>query len=229
MDIADEIAYAAHDLEDALRSKYINTDDIEYLFGKEIKNKDVLAKFDNKEISAANDELKKIFQSAKEYAKTAKVECVSYTSDDAFETVRRKQITSKIVNSLINDVDYLEPKDDKQIRCETLGAMSYGLKKFLFETLKNQSEYLLQYEKVGEKIIRGLYAVLTDGKFNKGNELLSATYRNSEKNDSNARKRCVIDYIAGMTDKFAREQYIYYFGTDPWEEGVYTNFGRKNK
>lgn len=70
------------------------------------------------------------------------------------------------------------------------------------------------YEKKGEKIIRGLYEVYTDTKYNKNNILLPAEYR--KRNDK--QERLVIDYISGMMDSFAEQEYIKYFGKSEIEK-----------
>ena len=64
MDLADEIAYAAHDLEDALQLKYINADELLYLFERESKKPKNLKKYckdgDKSGIECAHKELKKL-------------------------------------------------------------------------------------------------------------------------------------------------------------------------
>ena len=64
------------------------------------------------------------------------------------------------------------------------------------------------YEKRGEKIIRGLFEVLTDRHYNRGNILLPPELRCL--NDS--QERLVVDYIAGMMDTSAAQEYEKYFG-----------------
>jgi dGTPase len=88
------------------------------------------------------------------------------------------------------------------------------------------SEKLTLYERVGEKVMKGLFEVFTDEKFNKDNELLSSAYRGKGNLLYCEKKRYVIDYIAGMTEEFARSQYKTYFGNDPFDEGFYTNYNQ---
>jgi dGTP triphosphohydrolase len=66
-----------------------------------------------------------------------------------------------------------------------------------------------------------------DKQFNKDNELLGSAYRGKENLKDSEKKRYVIDYIAGMTEEFARSQYKTYFGSDPFEEGFYTKYNQQ--
>jgi dGTPase len=64
------------------------------------------------------------------------------------------------------------------------------------------------YEKRGEKIIRGLFEVLTDPTYNKGGILLPPAIRSLK----DSRERLVVDYISGMMDSYAAKEYEKYFG-----------------
>ncbi|MHB8132512.1 MAG: hypothetical protein ACYDEX_26455, partial [Mobilitalea sp.] len=87
----------------------------------------------------------------------------------------RKEISSQIVDILINDIDYSE-QDDKLEFIE-YKALAEGLKKLLFNAIKNDSEKILIYERVGKKVISSLYEMFLDEKFDNKNSLLSSTYR----------------------------------------------------
>ena len=65
------------------------------------------------------------------------------------------------------------------------------------------------YEKIGEKVIRELYQVFIDDKFNSNNMLLPAEFRIDT---GVTRERAVIDYLAGMMDTFAIETHKKYYG-----------------
>jgi dGTPase len=64
------------------------------------------------------------------------------------------------------------------------------------------------YEKRGEKVIRGLFEVLSDKQYNRNGILLPPEIRCLK----DSRERLVIDYIAGMMDSFAAQEYEKYFG-----------------
>lgn len=115
---------------------------------------------------------------------------------------------------MVNDVDYQEATDS--IGFTKYAALSAGLKKLLFNAIKNDSENILLYERVGSKVIEKLYNMYSDNKFNKDNALLSSTYRIF--GDETQRKRMIVDYISGMMDQYAVEQYTKFFGKDPFND-----------
>ena len=216
MDLADEIAYGAHDLEDALQQKYINADDLMYLFDKEQQNPEILKSFTEEERKSAYDILYNLIKKAKEKANSE----IRGDSDDMFDTIFRKELCSEIVDTLINDVGVIEKENNLGFR--TLGALCAGLKKLLFNAIKNDSEMILLYERQGKTIIEGLYEVYSDKKFNDKNCLLPTSYRLYE--TEYERKRMIIDYISGMMDTFAISQYEKYYGSESLD-GIYN----KNK
>lgn len=61
---------------------------------------------------------------------------------------------------------------------------------------------------MGEKVIKGLYEVYIDSQFNRNNILLPPELRKLEY----SRERLVVDYISGMMDNFAIDEYKRYFG-----------------
>ena len=207
MDLADEIAYAAHDLEDALHQRFINPYDLVFLFKKEYEIQKELIDYSCQEIQLAIDMLEKFIKLSLDYSYL----CSKGDSDDLFETVFRKELCSKITNELIRDIDFSLNNDC--LGFKKLGALSLGLKKLLFNAIKNDSEQILLYERIGDKILEGLYAIYTDDKLNKNNSLLSSTYRVFENEDQ--RKRLIIDYMSGMMDQYAVETYEKYYGKIP--------------
>lgn len=60
VDLADEIAYGAHDLEDCLHQRFINPNDLIYLFKNELKNRNILQKYSDEEIKLSIDKLENI-------------------------------------------------------------------------------------------------------------------------------------------------------------------------
>lgn len=207
MDLADEIAYAAHDLEDALHQRYINPYDLIFLFRKELETRKELIEHTQEEIQLAIDTLEKFIKLTLDFA----YQCSKGDSDDLFETVFRKELCSKITNALIHDIDFSIEQDN--LCFKTLGALSLGLKKLLFNAIKNDSEQILLYERIGDKILEGLFAIYTDDKLNKNNSLLSSTYRHFENSDQ--KQRLIIDYMSGMMDQYAVETYEKYYGKIP--------------
>ena len=200
MDVADEIAYAAHDLEDALKSKIFTIDEL--LF--EFKN--------HSKYSPVYNILLKIVEECKKKANTSK----SQSSED-YMYFFAKELTSKIVDILVKDIGYKKlteadkentgSQNSKEINYLTLELLAEGLKKLNFKCLmKNPSVSI--YEKRGKIIIEGLYKLFSN---EKNEMLLPPEYRWNE-NSLDSRERLACDYISGMMDTFAIEVYKEYFG-----------------
>jgi dGTPase len=200
MDLADEIAYAAHDLEDAINFGYINLPDMMYEF-------DI-----SDEYNSAGKEFNTIATKARDVAWKAN----RLNTSEEYSFILRKELTANIVHTLISDIGVIECKDgSEQLGYKTLNKLATGLKKLVFKALLRKKDVQL-YEKQGERIIRGLVEVHTDLNFNKDllllpPELRAITYLN--KDNADVKKRVIIDYIAGMMDSFAEQEYKRYFGS----------------
>ena len=196
MDLSDEIAYAAHDLEDALSFGAINLDEIIYEF-----------KIDSKYNSAFA-----LFTKITDEARIEAGNCLRQKSSEEYSAVLRKELTSKIVNELCKDIGVVDGKSGKEIGYMKNQALAKGLKELLFKTILRKKDVQL-YEKRGEKIIRGLFEVLSDTSYNKGNRLLPPELRSLDA----PQERVVSDYIAGMMDNYAASEYEKYFGVGSLE------------
>lgn len=191
MDLSDEIAYAAHDLEDALSFKIITTGEILHEF--KISN----------DFNSAYDDFRQIAENAEKEA----LKSIAHQTSEEYSVVLRKEITSTIVNVLCKDIIVKEKNGIQELGYKTKEKLAEGLKKLLFRAILRKKDVQL-YEKRGEKIIRGLYEVLTDKNYNKKNILLPAELRLVK----DKQERLVVDYIAGMMDSFAAQEYEKYFG-----------------
>lgn len=205
VDLADEIAYAAHDLEDALSLKLFNIDEFVFEFKNEKRENDI-----------AYEKLQELVLQAKTYADLAS----NYNSSEEYGFLFRKELTSNLVNVLIQDIGLINVSEKfkkktgtrlvKEIGFMTLGELANGVKEKTFECI-NRSNTVQLYEKQGEKVIKGLFTVFNDKAFNKDNLLLPAEYRNFEK-VGESRERAVSDYISGMMDSYAVKIYKDYYG-----------------
>ena len=203
IDVADEIAYAVHDLEDALSIGYFDINELTYLLEKRLGDKsDSFIKF------------QECVKKAKESAKTIN----SYKTIQEFSQIFRKELVSTLTNILIRDIGVV--KIDKKSNDEhgtnieeELGFCNYkdlahGLKKITFECI-NRSDNIALYEQRGKVVIEGLYQMFTDVGYNKNYSLLPPDYRPKTEEYLH---RAVIDYIAGMMDTFAISLYEKHFG-----------------
>lgn len=187
MDLADEIAYAAHDLEDALSSGLISLGEIVHEF---------------KISPEYNVAFNTVSELAQEVQQTAMNADRMGTSEE-YAIVLKKELTSRIVNILCSDIGLVN------------GALGYkhhsklaaGLKKLLFKAVLRKKDIQL-YERRGENIIRGLFKVYSDEQYNKDNILLPPDLRSLKE----PKVRLVTDYISSMMDAYAGLEYEKYFG-----------------
>jgi dGTPase len=189
MDIADEIAYAAHDLEDALKLKYFTVGEL-------------LHEFKNSKFKGAYSELEPIIDKAQKFASNSH----SYNSSEEYSILLRKEITSGVINTLIEDVGLIEDNGVFKIGYQKFEDLAKGLKKLTFHAIKRNTG-IVEYENLGKHILMSLYEMYMDYSYNKNLILLPAEYRDEEHWE-----RTVLDYIGGMMDIFAIQQYEKYFG-----------------
>lgn len=187
MDLADEIAYAAHDLEDALSFGMISLGEIVYEFSI------------SDEYKEAHPTIARIAKETQAVAMQAK----SCGTSEEYAIILKKELTSKIVNTLCSDIGLV----NGCLGYKEHEKLAEGLKKLLFKAILRKKDVQL-YERRGEQIIRGLFEVYSDEKYNKDNILLPSELRSI----SECKDRLVVDYISGMMDSFAAQEYEKYFG-----------------
>lgn len=186
MDLSDEIAYAVHDLEDALKLKYFTIDEIVYEFSVSENFKDAL------------DSFKIIIKNAEIFASKAHV----YKTSEEYSMLFRKELTSLLTTAFIKDVNLIGDK----LGYSKLEKLVKGLKHLTFEAIKRKPN-IIEYEQLGKHVLTKLYELYTDKSYNRDMVLLPANYRVVEKWE-----RKVQDYLGGMMDIYAVQQYEKYFG-----------------
>lgn len=190
MDLADEIAYAAHDLEDSLRLRFFTIGELLY-------------EFKQSEYSNVYDQLAEIISKANKFASLSR----TYKTSEEYSILFKKELTSLIVDSLITDISLVQDEQNNYVLgYKTLANLALGLKKLTFKAIKRNPE-IIEYELKGREILKGLYEVYIDENFNRDLNLLPAEYRHLEE-----KERTVLDYIGGMMDEFAIHQYKKFHG-----------------
>ena len=200
IDLADEIAYAVHDLEDSLRLKFFTIGELLYEFKQ--------SKYTN-----AYDKLTEIVSDARSFANKSS----SYESSEEYSILFKKELTSLLVDILITDIGLIEDSGIFKLGYKTLKDLSKGLKTLTFKAIK-RSPVILEYELQGKQILKGLYEVYMDTSFNKDLVLLPAEYR-----DKNNKERTILDYIGGMMDEYAILQYKKFYGERSLD-GIFRKF-----
>lgn len=187
MDLSDEIAYAAHDLEDALSFGMISLGEIVHEF---------------KISKTYSDAFPKMAEIASN-VQTIAMESNSIGTSEEYAIVLKKELTSNIVNTLCSDIGLV----NGVLGYKEHAKLAEGLKKLLFKAILRKKDIQL-YERRGEKIIRGLFEVYSDKKYNKNNILLPPELRAI----NDCKVRLVTDHISGMMDSYAALEYEKFFG-----------------
>lgn len=200
VDLADEIAYAAHDLEDALSLRLFTIDEFLYEF------------YIDEKYSSAHKKLEEIVNEARNVAMKATI----YKSSEEYYSIFRRELTGCIVNKLINDIHLITVTDEdktktgtqwnKELGFESLSDLAKGLKIITFKCI-NRTDFVQLYERQGKKIIEGLFEVYINESC-----YLPVEFRYNKSDEKTTKKRLVIDYIAGMMDSFAISSYEKFYG-----------------
>lgn len=201
IDLADEIAYCSHDLEDSLAMNFFTIDEFSH---------DLKKKLDNN----------KTFKVFEEWVKQAKKSAEKTKTQDDYSYYFRRELLSIIVNSLIDDIDIVGlsedfkrvtgTKQEKELGFAELGDLVKAMKKMTFKGV-TQSNSIMLYEKLGTNVLSGLFKVYTDNEYNKNGMLLPIEYRWTESSTKSIHRN-VLDYLSGMMDEYAIRQYALYFG-----------------
>lgn len=200
MDLSDEIAYAAHDLEDSLSQGFMSISEVLYEF--QIHEK----------YFAVHEMLRSIVMEVQKYVGSS----TGLKSSEEYSSILRRELTSKIVYTLVSDIGVVNTAPNVQeLGFKNYALLSEGLKKLVFKSLLRKRDIQL-YEKLGDKVIKGLFDVYADQSFNSGGLLLPVEYRNFN-NDGAITHRSIIDYISGMMDAFAISEYKKYYGKNSLE------------
>lgn len=188
MDLADDIAYGIHDLEDAISLKIVDKKswDTEVLKGL-IKSG---SEFNNKDITA----LSKLLFSNK--------------------TFERKSAIGELVNWLITSIkvnkneifshDFL--KYNAKLSTEDNEALTIIKDYVVRRVIKSPEVQLLEYK--GQQMIMEIFEALSSDPERLLPDFTKIIWKDAiKKNDTNMAMRTICDYIAGMTDDFATRIY----------------------
>lgn len=197
MDLADEIAYAAHDIEDTLRNRHFTIEE----FIQEFKtNEDLIKEYTQSKVDEAVENLIDYVDKA-----IKKIQ----TRTGQFHSLFCKELGSKIIYELIRDIDI---NDSGELHFKTKKVLAKGLKLITFVCLCRSNEVKF-YEEKGSIILNGLF----DFYFEKPEFLPYEYSKLIEKGDEVGKIRNVVDYISGMMDTFAIDNYEKIYGNKHFE------------
>ncbi|WP_314482369.1 dGTP triphosphohydrolase [Streptococcus cristatus] len=213
VDLADEIAYCAHDLEDALASNYFTID--EFIF--RLKN---IA--DNELSKKSKKAFNTWVKNAKSFAETSGDKGLQ--SED-YDFYFRRELISIIVNKLIEDIGVIEidpkfksktgTKNEEELGFRNYKDLAEALKTTIFKCVTS-SDNIMLYERVGTKILTKLFKLFMNDEYNKNGMLMPVEYRWNGEDNKEVKARKVLDYISGMMDTYAIEVYMKHFGENPF-------------
>lgn len=204
IELADDIAYSVHDLEDGLAFHYFSIDELLYMI--------------NKKDPKCYKQLKEIVDDARTYSFESK----SYNTSQEYSQVFRKRLTTILTNTFINDVtmSFVDDKSadehgtfkkQKELQLNIYNDLCRNLKKEIFKCATKDPKIYL-YETKGEIVLNSLYKIFSDNKINENGKLLPPDYR-PRQDENYSLKMGTIDYLAGMMDTFAISQYEELCGT----------------
>lgn len=216
IELADDIAYAVHDLEDALSQNYFTIDEIIYEMG--VKDKSA-SKFSDQEIDVAHKTLLSYVNKSRAKANKSS----SHKNLQEFSQVFRKSLISSLTHLFINDVilgtvsekeayEHGSIVGARELKFGATGPLCKILSKKIFKGVTRHPNVAL-YEERGAKVIKELFNLYTSPTANKNGQLLPPDFRpHILETDSviTQQKKIALaasNYIAGMMDTCAIECY----------------------
>lgn len=216
VDLADEIAYAAHDLEDGLRLRVFSADEIIHDFYNEVKDPEL------------GDTLEGIFKETRDNAKKVGYKDENVESSEMTK-LYIKEVASRIINLLISDIGIVELSQEQRIERGTIhekelgfvnyGKLASGLKKTIYKC-STHNDAVYAYEAKGEHMIKRLFDFYTNNSMYLPPEYRAENilkqypdnYPNIKVDINNnlycnLQKRLVADYISGMMDQYVKTAY----------------------
>lgn len=197
VDIADEIAYAAHDLEDGLRQKCFTIDEILHDFYRKYSN---------------NESFKKLEEIVIESRKNGGYQ-TELLDSSIYSKLFRQELASQIINCLINDLGICEISEkekqkrgtqyEKELGFKQYGDIAHGLKNITFRCI-NHNDAVYTYEKKGSKILKTLVQFYREKPDFLPPEYRKKNYRLKDNEDEEIiQERLICDFVSGMMDSYA--------------------------
>lgn len=120
------------------------------------------------------------------------------------------ETSSKRVDTMIHNVIYNSADKDKIIISNQMRTAMYNLRAFLFKTVYIDSKAKSE-EKKAQNIVEQLYKYFIDN-----TDMLSDEFKNMIQNKKDTKEKIVCDYIAGMSDNYAKNMFCKIFVPASW-------------
>lgn len=210
VDIADEIAYAAHDLEDGLRVKAYTIDEV---------LQDYQATY------GCNEEFKVLVQLVEE-SKVKAGYGKSHIGSTEFSKLFRQELSSSLIHKFLNDIDMCAVDDsykkskytnqESELQFNNYAQLVTGLKEIVFKCINNNDK-VYSYEQNGNKVLEQLAEFYTDNSMYlppeyRAKELMKQYEDLMDADEEKLQRRLICDYISGMMDSYAISTYEKFFG-----------------
>ena len=186
--LADDIAYSNHDIDDALRAGFIGLNDL----------------CDVPLVGSMISEVRLLYPEAP-------------AARQGHETIRR--VINRMVSDLVSEtqrrVTKLKPKSAQEVRDQDMPVVSFSesmqehnliLQKFLFDNMYRHYRVVRMASKA-RRVVSDLFELF----LHEPNCLPTEWSERCEGADSPSTARLVADYVAGMTDRYALEEYAKMF------------------
>ena len=184
VNVADEIAYNNHDLDDGLYANYLSEEKL------------------NSELSLwrqANEAIQEKFSHLDTPKRVNRIisQLISWQIQDVFETTR-----SRLKENNIKSVSEIYQMEKPLVSFSLeMKKKSQKLRKYLFKNLYAHPT-ILEMNLNGKKVIRQLFEIYNSNPSHLPAHTLSEFLKKEKKS------RVIADYIAGMTDNFAKEELL---------------------
>lgn len=210
VDIADEIAYAAHDLEDGLRVKAFTVDEVLHDYKATYGDSDCYEIFEENVMQARE----------KAGYGVRKIDSTQYSK------LFRQELASRLINLALNDIGLVTVTEEMASKTGTMqteelgflrfGELIHGLKGIVFRCI-NHNDEVYHYEREGDKVIEFLVNLYSNDVMYLPPEYrareLKSQYEDLEDRDTDKlQQRLICDYIAGMMDSYAISTYEKFSG-----------------
>lgn len=208
IDIADEIAYAVHDLDDGLALHSFGIDELIY----ELANYK-----DEKGRLFENDYGYKRFLEIVDQVKRISFKASSYKTLQEYSQVFRKELTSSLTHEFLNDLTMVKVDEEFarkhgvragnwELRLDKLSSLREALSDTIF-TCISRNPVIELYERRGRVVVESLFDL-----YNNDSKLMPPDFRKAFSPEE-SQERLTMDYISGMMDTFAKAEYEKYFHT----------------